>query len=136
MTQNLSISNRIVAILMVIVIPFCCCSLNVCGDINESSGSCGSCCERPAPDGSPDDSPDSGCIGCVGCTKAPINPGPQLDTFTLSLEPIVHPSQANMTFTIRITDRRFSFRKDWDKPPEDDPCTSARNLRTTVTPQV
>lgn len=135
MRQNLSISNRLIAIIMVIVIPFCCCSLDVCAVTNANSEGCGSCCERPASDGSTQDT-DSGCTGCVGCTKAPVNPGPQLDTFTLSLEPMVHPSQASVTYAICIKNHMFTFLKDWDKPPEDDPCISARIFRTIITLQV
>ena len=136
MRHDLSISNRIVATIMAFVIPFCCCSLDLCADTQDASRGCGSCCERPESDESSNDTTDSSCNGCFGCTKAPINPGPQLDTFALSLEPIAYPLQTCVRIEILVGHHSCLHCKELEEPPEDNPCLSARRLRSTLTLQV
>ena len=135
MPFSASISNRFVAIVMAMLIPFCCCTLDLCAQSTDT-GTIASCCCGPVDDSCPEEehAPSGACLGCI---KAPANPAPNIDTTTLSDMPEIHPALVATSLEglpTGVLQWRTLTRYRHD--PGNDPGNSARVLRCQLTPQV
>jgi len=135
MSFSTIISNRFVAIVMAMLIPFCCCTLDLCAQ-SVGQETVASCCCGPVQDSCPDQeqAPTGACLGCI---KAPANPAPNFDTAILADMPINHPAEEAISprdiISHDVPGRDLARMRD---EPGSDPGTSARVLRCLLTPQV
>lgn len=130
---TLLLNSRFIALLLAAALPFCCCSLGMCGSPATSDGaiSCGCCVQVEAcSDNEP--TPPQPAETCSCCLKAPATgSSPTLPTFT----PIAHPAEFSTAIdalcpaiTLHRAPRYF--------PPGDDPGMTPRALHRVISLQV
>ena len=135
MINAISNPNRIIALMMAMIIPFCCCTLDLCAQSSDVDAPASCCCNTTENSCPSDEQVPVGT--CSGCIKAPATAAPNLDIDSLSQLPVLHPAEivishtgfspinAELQFNWRLSDHSGS-----------NPGSSARALRRQITPQV
>ena len=130
---RLLFNSRFIGLLLAASLPFCCCSLGLCGAAaaNDGAPSCG-CCVEVEPCSNDESTPAQPPENCSCCLKAPATTSsPTLPTFA----PIAHP--AVVTSSVRaIYPAVVLHRTTGCFPPGDDPGITPRAYHQFISLQV
>ena len=135
MRNAISNPNRFIALMMAMIIPFCCCTLDLCAQASDLDVPA-SCCCNTTDNSCPSD--EQGPVGtCFGCIKAPATAAPNLDIDSLSQLPVLHPAEIVNSLN-GFSPSIAEFQLDWriSDHSGSNPGSSARALRRQITPQV
>lgn len=136
MTHFLANPSRMIALLMAMALPFCCCTLTVVG--SQSSDAPALCCcaeASPTDDGCPQEDTLGG--KCTCCLKAPSTTVQPVVPTAFHLAPIAHPAEFAVTIsTVTSSNRDTRPAIPRVNDASDDPGESARARHSIIVLQV